>query len=117
MTKLEVATLLRQRTDLTQKQALELVDLFLGSVKSALLSGKKVSLVGFGTFSIKSKPARQGRNPRTGEAIQIPEKSVVTFKPGREFRELVDGTEESATTKAQESALAALSARSPQPGQ
>jgi integration host factor subunit alpha len=111
MTKLEVATVLRQRTGLTQKQALELVDLFLSSVKVALLKGKKVSLVGFGTFSLKQKPARPGRNPRTGESIQIPSKSVVTFKPGREFRALVDGPGENHKNQADEQhILAAISA-------
>jgi nucleoid DNA-binding protein len=117
MTKLEVSTLLRQRTGLTQKQALKLLDLFLECVKTALLNGKKVSLVGFGTFSVKTRPARLGRNPRTSEAIRIPEKTVVTFKPGRKFCELVDGTRESATTNSEESALAAVSAQSPQPRQ
>jgi DNA-binding protein HU-beta len=96
MTKFEVATVLRQRTGLTQKQALEMVEIFLASVKDALRKGKKVSLVGFGTFSFKTKPARPARNPRTGEPIQVPEKSVVIFKPGKEFRELVEGASSSA---------------------
>lgn len=90
MTKLEVATLLRDRTGLSQKQAMDAVELFLDTVKGALSEGKKVSLVGFGTFTIKHKSARNGRNPRTGEPIHIEPKSVVTFKPGKEFRDLVN---------------------------
>ena len=93
MTKLEVATILRERTGISQKQALEAVELFLATVKDALKSGEKVSLVGFGTFFLKEKSARNGRNPRTGERIQIPPKSIVTFKPGKEFREQVNKTE------------------------
>lgn len=92
MTKLEVATVLRERTGISQKQAVDAVELFLESVKDALKGGEKVSLVGFGTFYLKTKDARNGRNPRTGEKIQIPPKSVVAFKPGKEFRDLVNTT-------------------------
>lgn len=90
MTKLEVATALRDKTGLSQKHALEAVELFLDSIKESLKNGEKVSLVGFGTFYVKTKEARNGRNPRTGEKIQIPAKSVVIFKPGKEFRDQVD---------------------------
>lgn len=97
MTKLEVATLLRERTGISQKQAMEAVELFLESIKESLKDGDKVSLVGFGTFYLKTKDARNGRNPRTGEKIKIPAKSVVAFKPGKEFRELVATTPEPET--------------------
>lgn len=90
MTKLEVATALREKTGISQKQALEAVELFLESIKESLKAGEKVSLVGFGTFYVKTKESRNGRNPRTGEKIHIPEKSVVVFKPGKEFRDHVD---------------------------
>ena len=93
MTKLEVATALRERTGLSQKQALECVEIFLDSIKDALKDGEKVSLVGFGTFYLKEKGERNGRNPRTGEKIVIPPKSIVAFKPGKEFREQVNEAE------------------------
>ncbi len=92
MTKLEVATLLKDRTGISQKQAVDAVELFLDSIKESLKTGDKVSLVGFGTFYLKTKEARNGRNPRTGEKIQIPAKSVVAFKPGKEFRDQVNDT-------------------------
>jgi len=92
MTKLEVATALRERTGISQRQAFDAVELFLDSVKQSLKNGEKVSLVGFGTFYIKTKEARNGRNPRTGESIRIPPKSVIVFKPGKEFRDLVNAT-------------------------
>lgn len=91
MTKQEVAALLRERTGLSLKQANDAVEIFLDSVKESLKAGEKVSLVGFGTFTVKAKEPRVGRNPRTGETIQIPGKSVVSFKPGKEFREQVNG--------------------------
>jgi DNA-binding protein HU-beta len=92
MTKLEVATMLRERTGISQKQSMEAVELFLDSIKNSLKEGDKVSLVGFGTFYLKTKDERNGRNPRTGEKIRIPAKSVVAFKPGKEFRQLVNDT-------------------------
>jgi nucleoid DNA-binding protein len=114
MTKLEVANLLRQRAGLTQRQALDMVELFLDSVKDALLDGKKVSLVGFGTFFLKKKPGRTGRNPRTGEVISIPEKYVVSFRPGREFRDQVERPDTSVSVShPQPQAIAAISAKPP----
>ena len=77
-----------------RKEASEAVELFLQSILEALQRGEKVSLVGFGTFYVKEKNSRQGRNPRTGDKIQIPRKKVATFKPGKAFRNLVN--EESA---------------------
>lgn len=99
MTKLEVATMLRDKTGISHKQAVDAVELFLESTKESLKEGDKVSLVGFGTFYSKVKPARNGRNPRTGESIPIPEKRVVAFKPGKEFREQVNNTKPSADSK------------------
>lgn len=92
MTKADVAIKVAAKTGLSRKDAMEAVELFLSSVKDALKRGEKVSLVGFGTFNVKTKFARAGRNPRTGERISIPQKQVATFKPGKAFRELVNRT-------------------------
>jgi DNA-binding protein HU-beta len=89
MTKAEVVDLVAQRTGISRQQAYESVEIFLDSVKGALKEGEKVSLVGFGTFLVKDKNARNGRNPRTGEQIDIPAKKVPIFKPGKSFRESV----------------------------
>jgi DNA-binding protein HU-beta len=62
----------------------------LDAVGQALQSGEKVSLVGFGTFSVAQREARQGRNPATGQNIQIPAKKVVKFKPGANLANEVD---------------------------
>ena len=91
MTKAEVANLVMTKTGLARAEAYEAVEIFLSSIKDGLKKGEKVSLVGFGTFLVKSKNARNGRNPRTGEQIFIPEKKVVIFKPGKSFRESVNG--------------------------
>jgi DNA-binding protein HU-beta len=90
MTKADVAIKVAAKTGLSRKDASEAVEMFLNAVKEALKKGEKVSLVGFGTFNVKTKLARSGRNPRTGEKISIPRKQVATFKPGKSFRELVN---------------------------
>src|SRR6056297_3470680 len=90
MTKAEVANLLMEKTGLGRNESYEAVEIFLDSIKDALLQGEKVSLVGFGTFLVKSKNARNGRNPRTGEQIFIEQKNVVVFKPGKAFRDGVN---------------------------
>ena len=69
----------------TKVQATEALNCVINCIGNSLKDGDKVSLVGFGTFSMTTRDARQGRNPRTGETITIPEKNVVKFKPGKEL--------------------------------
>lgn len=73
----------------SKKQAAEAVDCILGAIKDALASGDRVSLIGFGTFSVKERAARQGRNPRTGDTIQIAAKNVPSFKAGKALKDAV----------------------------
>lgn len=89
MTKAEVVKKISKKTGLPRNQSFETMEFFLDSVKSALKRREKVCLVGFGTFYIKKKKARNGRNPRTGERIKIPSKHVAAFRPGKAFREMV----------------------------
>ena len=89
MTKAQVAARLTAKIGLSQKQSSAAVDVFVECVKNALRNGENVTLVGFGTFYLKERNARNGRNPRTGEAVRIPAKRVVAFKPGKAFREAV----------------------------
>ena len=74
---------------ITKKQAAQVVDCVFAAIKDALAEGDRVSLIGFGTFSIKERAAREGRNPRTGEKIEIPEKKVPSFRPGKALKEVV----------------------------
>ncbi len=76
-------------TGITKKQAATAVDAMIGSIKGALKKGDKVSLVGFGTFSVKRRKARTGRNPRTGKAIKIKAKKVPAFSAGKALKEAV----------------------------
>jgi len=93
MTKAEVATKLCEKTGLSHKEAVQAVEVFLNAVKEGLKAGEKVSLVGFGTFYVKERPARTGRNPRTGKVISIPRKRAASFKPGKAFREFVNDSQ------------------------
>ena len=74
---------------ITKKQAAEVVDGVFGAIKDALASGDKVSLIGFGTFSVRERAAREGRNPRTGKSIKIPAKKVPVFKAGKGLKDAV----------------------------
>lgn len=94
MTKADVIDKIVEQTGLSRKDALNAFEIFLSSIKEGLQNGEKVALIGFGTFYMKTRRAREGRNPRNGESINIPEKSVAVFKPGKAFRMLVnDGTD------------------------
>jgi len=90
MTKSDVASNLSEITGLSQKEAVQAVEVFLETVKNGLRNGDKVCLVGFGTFYVKEREGRTGRNPRTGQVIQIPPKRLAAFKPGKVFREMVN---------------------------
>ena len=76
-------------TGITKKQAAEVVDCVFAAVKDALADGDKVSLIGFGTFSVKERAAREGRNPRTGKTIKIKAKKVPVFKAGKDLKDSV----------------------------
>ena len=97
MTKAEVAAKLASKIGISNRQSVEAVEVFLECVKNALKEGDRVSLVGFGTFYIKERGARNGRNPRTGDSISIPKKRVATFKPGKALRETVKNLRPSAS--------------------
>lgn len=75
---------------LTQRDAELAVKTILDAVGDALVHGHRIEIRGFGSFSVNRRPARMGRNPRTGQAVPIPEKRVPHFKPGKALREAVD---------------------------
>lgn len=76
-------------TGITKKQAAAAVDTVIDSIKGALAQGESVRLVGFGTFSVKNRKARVGRNPRTGEELQIEAKTVPVFSAGKGLKDAV----------------------------
>jgi DNA-binding protein HU-beta len=74
---------------MTKKQSAAAVDAMISAIKKALAKGDKVSLVGFGSFSVKKRAAREGRNPRTGKPLKIPAKKVPVFKAGKALKDSV----------------------------
>ena len=89
MNKLELVQTVAAKTGQTKRASEEMLDTILNTIKDSVSDGDKVTLVGFGTFAMLERSARQGRNPRTGQAIQIPAKKVPRFIPGKEFKDAV----------------------------
>ncbi len=85
MNKAELVAKLSDDVGITKAQANQALDSFVDAVTKTLKSGDKVTLVGFGTFSVSKRQARTGRNPQTGEAIKIKAKKVARFKAGKEL--------------------------------
>ncbi len=85
MNKAELIAVLADNAGITKTQANATVDAFVDAVTKTLKKGDKVTLVGFGTFSVSKRAARTGRNPQTGEAIKIKAKKVARFKAGKEL--------------------------------
>jgi len=78
-----------ERANLTKKDAEKAINAVIDSIKGALNEGDKVALVGFGTFEVRTRAERSGRNPQTGEQIKVPGGKVPAFKPGKELKESV----------------------------
>ena len=81
-----IAALAGENPHLTQRDVERLVDVIFEAMIRALERGGRVELRGFGAFSVRARPARAGRNPRTGEAVDVPAKRVPFFKSGKELR-------------------------------
>jgi len=91
MTKSELITLLSDKfSQLVHKDAELSVKTIIDSLSNSLSKGGRVEIRGFGSFSLNHRPARTGRNPKTGESVNVPEKFVPHFKPGKELKIKVD---------------------------
>jgi len=89
MTKAELVAKIASEVGIAKSMAEKVVDGFVAAVSGALSGGDKITLVGFGTFSIAKRAKREGRNPRTGKKIKIPAKKAVKFKAGKTLSEKV----------------------------
>ncbi len=90
MTKADLVERVAKEADMTKKDAEQLVEIVFDTIISTLNKGEKIELRGFGSFRLRERDARKGRNPKTGEAVKIPAKRVAYFKPGKELKELVN---------------------------
>ncbi len=90
MNKAQLIDAIAADTGLSKADAKKSLDSVLDNVQKTLKKGDRISLVGFGSFSVSKRNARTGRNPQTGKEIEIPEKNVVKFKPGSELNDSVN---------------------------
>ena len=89
LTKSDIVEDLNNEIGLNKREAKELVDLLFNDIKNLLSEGHEVKLSGFGNFQLRDKSPRPGRNPRTGEDVEIQARRVVTFKSGQKLKESV----------------------------
>jgi len=89
LTKSDIVENLNNEIGLNKREAKELVDMLFNDIKDLLSEGHEVKLSGFGNFQLRDKSSRPGRNPRTGEDVEISARRVVTFKSGQKLKESV----------------------------
>ena len=91
MNKEELVLEISKKAKVTQKEAAEVLSALVDTIQKTVSKGKKVTLVGFGTFESRKRAARTGRNPQTGKEISIPAKTVPVFSAGKKFKTAVNG--------------------------
>lgn len=96
MTKAELVDEVAHAVQLTKKQAETIVNIVFDSIVDSLRAGQKIELRGFGSFRLRSRKSRTGRNPKTGEKVDVPSKKIPYFKPGKELKELINQTQPAA---------------------
>jgi integration host factor subunit beta len=111
MTKADLVEDVAKAAELTKKDAERLVEIVFESIIETLNKGEKIELRGFGSFRVRERGARRGRNPKTGDPVSIPAKRVPYFKPGKELKELIN--EESAAGSGAPTPAAAPSTETP----
>ena len=104
MTKAELVEDVARAAELTKKDAERLVEIVFESIIETLNQGEKIELRGFGSFRVRERGARRGRNPKTGDPVSIPAKRVPYFKPGKELKELINDDNPGAPASAGSSA-------------
>ena len=90
MNKSELVASVAEVAELTKKDAEKAVNAVFASVQKALVEDDKVQIIGFGTFEVRTRAARKGRNPQTGDTIEIPASKNPVFKAGKAFKEIVN---------------------------
>lgn len=94
MTKADIAERIQARIGLSKKESSEMMEALFSIMKSTLESGETLKISGFGSFVVKQKNDRRGRNPQTGEAITIEARRILTFKPSTLLRQAINGAVE-----------------------
>ena len=90
MNKSELVAMMAEKADLSKKDAEKALNAFVESVQDTVKSGDKISLVGFGTFELRERAAREGRNPQTGEVMKIAASKAPKFKAGKALKDMIN---------------------------
>ncbi|RME45217.1 MAG: HU family DNA-binding protein [Deltaproteobacteria bacterium] len=90
MNKADLISHVAAEAELSKAKAEQAVNAMINGIKDALAEGKRVTLIGFGSFAVSERKARKGRHPRTGAEIDIPASKVLKFKPGKEIKEALN---------------------------
>lgn len=93
VTKADLVDEVARAADLTKKDAERLVEIVFESIIETLNAGEKIELRGFGSFRVRERGARRGRNPKTGAPVEIAAKRIPYFKPGKELKEIINGAD------------------------
>ena len=96
MTKADLVEEVIRVSDLSKKQAEIIVNTVFAEIVEALRRDDKIELRGFGSFRVRRRRSRQGRNPKTGDRVDVPSKRIPYFKPGKELKDLINGDDEGA---------------------
>ena len=99
MTKADLVEEVVRVSDLSKKQAEAIVNTVFLAIVDALKHDDKIELRGFGSFRVRKRRSRQGRNPKTGDRVDVPAKRIPYFKPGKELKDLINGEEEGSSTR------------------
>jgi len=86
LNKTELINIISRKTDMEFLKAKQLIDTFCDTIMSEVKQGNRVQISGFGTFELRNRKSKKGRNPQTGESIIIPERAVPFFRPSQEFK-------------------------------
>lgn len=93
MTKADLVDIIFGKVGLSKIESQNIIELIFDTVKQTLIEGESVKVSGFGTFNVKKKNARRGRNPKTGQELQITPRRVITFRASNHFKDLIEKTD------------------------
>lgn len=90
MTKADIVEIIFDKVGLSKKEAQDIVEMLFDTIRQSFMDGEPVKIAGFGTFSVRKKAARRGRNPQTGDELQITPRRVLTFKASNQLKDAVE---------------------------
>ena len=94
MTKADLVEIVFEKVGLSKKEAQDIIEIIFDMIKHAFVGGESVKIPGFGTFNVRQKAARRGRNPQTGEELTIAPRKVLTFKASNQFKAMIEKQDE-----------------------